>query len=61
VEFFYIVLASDTAEATMANDILDTKIHHIHNVQISNEDLKCCLLPHQKLKIPSSTINAYGA
>ena len=44
----------------MTDDILDTKIRHIHNVQISNEDLKC-LLPRQKLKLPSSTINAYGA
>jgi hypothetical protein len=49
-----------TAKATMADDFLDTKICHIRNVQISNEDLEC-LLPHQKLKLPSSTINAYGA
>ena len=44
----------------MADDFLDTKIRHIRNGQISNEDLKC-LLPRQKLKLPSSTINAYGA
>jgi len=60
MELFYVVSASDTAKATMADDILDTKIRHIRNVQISNEDLKC-LLPSQKLKLPSSTINAYGA
>jgi len=44
----------------MADDFLDTKIRHIRNVQISNKDLKC-LLPGRKLKLPSSTINAYGA
>lgn len=44
----------------MADDFLDTKIRHIRNVQISNKDLEC-LLPGRKLKLPSSTINAYGA
>jgi len=44
----------------MAAPILDGNIRQIRNIQVSWADLEP-LLPEMKKKLPSTTINAYGA
>ena len=44
----------------MVAPILDSNIRQIRNIQVSRADLEP-LLPVTKKKLPSTTINAYGA
>lgn len=44
----------------MAVRVLDKHLREIRNIQVSRQDLDC-LLPNKKEKLPSTTINAFGA
>ena len=44
----------------MAASVLDGQIHQVRNIQICQLDL-APLLPKVKQKLPSTTINAFGA
>jgi hypothetical protein len=53
-------MAVPTRKGSMAAPVLDGNIRQIRNIQICRQDLEP-LLPKEKRKLPSTTINAFAA
>ena len=49
-----------TRKRSMSGTVLNQHIRQIRNIQICRQDLEP-LVPNQRMKIPSSLINAFGA